>query len=139
MSIITFIADELDGNDTLYEIIFDEEFLGGMSLRCEGNRGYRLPASCLLNLSYGKRWDLSSTHPYGKQQRTKQQTQHKSYSQATTTQPEGSGKTSKCGFWNADYVARRKQEPLDWRSDGGTKYKSGSEGVNTRSEGEEAV
>ena len=49
----------LDGRDnkTLYEIVFDEEFLGGLSLRCSSNRAYRLPPSCLLNLSYGKRWE----------------------------------------------------------------------------------
>ena len=38
-----------------YEIVFDEEFLGGLALRCSPNRAYRLPASCLLNISYGKR------------------------------------------------------------------------------------
>lgn len=39
----------------MYEILFDEEFLGGLALRCSPNRAYRLPAMCLLNLSHGKR------------------------------------------------------------------------------------
>ena len=38
-----------------YEILFDEEFLGALTLRSSPNRAYPLPASCLLNLSYGKR------------------------------------------------------------------------------------
>ena len=39
----------------MYEIVFDEEFLGGLTLRCSPNRAYRLPPACLLNLSHGKR------------------------------------------------------------------------------------
>ena len=42
-------------NELLYEILFDEEFLGGLALRCSQNRAYRLPPSCLLNISHGKR------------------------------------------------------------------------------------
>ena len=42
-------------NKLLYEILFDEEFLGGLALRCSQNRAYRLPPSCLLNISYGLR------------------------------------------------------------------------------------
>ena len=38
-----------------YEVLFDEEFLGGLSLRCSPNRAYCLPPSCVLNLSYGAR------------------------------------------------------------------------------------
>ena len=40
---------------TQYEIVFDEEFLGGMTLRCSPNQAYRLPPSCIVNISYGKR------------------------------------------------------------------------------------
>ena len=42
-------------NELTYEILFDKEFLGGLALRCSGNRAYRLPPSCLLNISHGKR------------------------------------------------------------------------------------
>lgn len=45
----------------MYEVVFDKEFLGGMTLRCSSNRAYRLPPSCLLNLSYGKRWAVYQT------------------------------------------------------------------------------
>ena len=48
-------------NKTMYEVVFDKEFLGGMTLRCSSNRAYRLPPSCLLNLSYGKRWAVYQT------------------------------------------------------------------------------
>ena len=65
---------------TLYEVVFDEEFLGGMSLRCSGNRAYKLPASCLLNLSYGKRSLYQLTTQYSQQQ-------EQSYSSIAATPP----------------------------------------------------
>lgn len=42
-------------DDMLYDIVFDEEFPGGLSLNCCANRGYRLPKSALINKSYGQR------------------------------------------------------------------------------------
>lgn len=65
---------------TLYEVVFDEEFLGGMLLRCSGNRAYKLPASCLLNLSYGKRSLYQLTTQYSQQQ-------EQSYSSIAATPP----------------------------------------------------
>ena len=47
-------------NELLYEILFDEEFLGGLTLRCSQNRAYRIPHSCLVNISYGKRLESES-------------------------------------------------------------------------------
>ena len=44
-----------DGKETVYEVLFDEEFLGGLTLRCSPSRAYCLPPSCLLNLSHGVR------------------------------------------------------------------------------------
>ncbi|XP_030071789.1 5'-3' exoribonuclease 1 isoform X2 [Microcaecilia unicolor] len=41
--------------DVLYEVLFDEEFCGGLTIRCSQFRGYRLPASALINLSHGNR------------------------------------------------------------------------------------
>ena len=55
------ITLHIDGsNELLYEILFDEEFLGGLTLRCSQNRAYRLPPSCLVNISYGKRLEIES-------------------------------------------------------------------------------
>ncbi|XP_015268972.1 PREDICTED: 5'-3' exoribonuclease 1 [Gekko japonicus] len=42
-------------SDVLYEVLFDEEFHGGLTLRCSPARGYRMPASALINLSHGHR------------------------------------------------------------------------------------
>lgn len=39
----------------LYDILFDEAFTGGMALNCSKNRGYRLSAMSLLNISHGQR------------------------------------------------------------------------------------
>ncbi|KYO33908.1 5'-3' exoribonuclease 1 isoform X1 [Alligator mississippiensis] len=41
--------------DVLFEVLFDEEFLGGLTIRCSPARGYRLPSSALINLSHGNR------------------------------------------------------------------------------------
>ncbi|ELK34946.1 5'-3' exoribonuclease 1 [Myotis davidii] len=41
--------------DVLFEVLFDEEFPGGLTIRCSPGRGYRLPTSALVNLSYGSR------------------------------------------------------------------------------------
>lgn len=51
---LTF-PESKNNSPTLYEILFDEVFLGGLKLRCSSNRAYRLPASCLLSISYGTR------------------------------------------------------------------------------------
>ncbi|XP_028587031.2 5'-3' exoribonuclease 1 [Podarcis muralis] len=42
-------------SDVLYEVLFDEEFHGGLTIRSSPGRGYRIPASALINLSYGNR------------------------------------------------------------------------------------
>ncbi|XP_029930281.1 5'-3' exoribonuclease 1 [Myripristis murdjan] len=46
--------------EVLYEVVFDEEFAGGITIRCTPNRGYRLPPYALINLSHGARMDPSS-------------------------------------------------------------------------------
>ncbi|XP_028282686.1 5'-3' exoribonuclease 1 isoform X2 [Parambassis ranga] len=46
--------------DVLYEVLFDEEFAGGLTIRCTSPRGYRLPPCALINLSHGTRVDHTS-------------------------------------------------------------------------------
>ncbi|XP_071370052.1 5'-3' exoribonuclease 1-like, partial [Centroberyx affinis] len=46
--------------EVLYEVVFDEEFAGGLTIRCTTGRGYRLPPSALINLSHGTRVDQGS-------------------------------------------------------------------------------
>ncbi|CAJ0961647.1 unnamed protein product, partial [Ranitomeya imitator] len=41
--------------DVLLEVLFDEEFPGGLHIRCSQSRGYRVPTSALINLSHGIR------------------------------------------------------------------------------------
>ena len=78
----------------MYEVVFDQEFLGGVSLRCSGNRAYKLPSSCLLNISYGKRWGQNNEHK--EQQNRKQEFGQKNYSAAAATIPTPSG--TKTGY-----------------------------------------
>ncbi|XP_043926953.1 5'-3' exoribonuclease 1 [Protopterus annectens] len=44
--------------DVLYEVLFDEEFPGGLTVRCPSCKGYRLPACALINISHGSRVEL---------------------------------------------------------------------------------
>uniref|UniRef100_A0A8C2DTV3 5'-3' exoribonuclease 1 n=1 Tax=Cyprinus carpio TaxID=7962 RepID=A0A8C2DTV3_CYPCA len=46
--------------EVLYEVLFDEEFAGGLTVRCSPGRGYRLPPSALINLSHGNRKEQGS-------------------------------------------------------------------------------
>ncbi|KAM9440209.1 5'-3' exoribonuclease 1 isoform 2-T2 [Clarias gariepinus] len=41
--------------EVLYEVLFDEEFAGGLTIRCSAGKGYRLPPCALINLSHGQR------------------------------------------------------------------------------------
>ncbi|XP_077204888.1 5'-3' exoribonuclease 1 isoform X3 [Paroedura picta] len=47
-------------SDVLYEVLFDEEFHGGLTVRCSPARGYRMPASALINLSHGHRCETGN-------------------------------------------------------------------------------
>lgn len=42
-------------SDVLYEIIFDEPFLSGLTLRCSSKNVFLLEAVALINISYGER------------------------------------------------------------------------------------
>lgn len=46
--------------EVLYEVVFDEEFAGGLDIRCTSPRGYRLPPCALINISHGVRVDHGS-------------------------------------------------------------------------------
>ncbi|XP_060573103.1 5'-3' exoribonuclease 1-like, partial [Ruditapes philippinarum] len=41
--------------NTMYEVIFDDDFQGGISIRNSSKRGYRMPPSGLLNITHGER------------------------------------------------------------------------------------
>ncbi|XP_063162715.1 5'-3' exoribonuclease 1 isoform X1 [Candoia aspera] len=42
-------------SDVLYEVLFDEEFHGGLTIRSSPSRGYRMPACALINITHGYR------------------------------------------------------------------------------------
>ncbi|XP_042194963.1 5'-3' exoribonuclease 1 isoform X3 [Callorhinchus milii] len=50
-------------SDILYEVLFDEEFLGGLAMRCSPGRGYRLPKCALINISHGSRLEFGGQRP----------------------------------------------------------------------------
>lgn len=51
-TIIGISADEKE-SDIIYEIVFDKEFFGGLTLSCSPGKGYRLPGHYLINITHG--------------------------------------------------------------------------------------
>jgi len=49
--------------DVIYDVVFDEEFIGGLTLRCSPGRAYRMPPYALINISYGERKDSKGHVP----------------------------------------------------------------------------
>ncbi|XP_033763186.1 5'-3' exoribonuclease 1-like isoform X1 [Pecten maximus] len=58
---VTGIHIEEKEMDTIYDIVFDEEFQGGITLRCSPGKGYRMPKSGLVNLTHGIRKNEKKT------------------------------------------------------------------------------
>ncbi|KAK3800409.1 hypothetical protein RRG08_052792 [Elysia crispata] len=46
--------DGVLGPHSLYDIVFDKQFAGGITLRCSPGKGYRVPGSAMLNLTFGE-------------------------------------------------------------------------------------
>merc|ERR1719419_2072676 len=38
--------------DNVYDVLFDDVFTGGLNLRCSPGRGYRMPGSAMINLTF---------------------------------------------------------------------------------------
>ena len=53
----------LDDICPLYQVVVNKGFLGGLALRCSGNKVYHLPRHCLIYLSHGQRVNKSRYHP----------------------------------------------------------------------------
>ena len=52
----TIIGKHIDAEkeiNTLFDIVFDEEFIGGTKLRCSQGKGYKLSPANLINITYG--------------------------------------------------------------------------------------
>ncbi|XP_026520355.1 5'-3' exoribonuclease 1 isoform X1 [Notechis scutatus] len=47
-------------SDVLYEVLFDEDFHGGLTIRSSPSRGYRMPACALINISHGYRTETGN-------------------------------------------------------------------------------
>lgn len=45
-------------SETLYNVVFDSKFVGGLELNCSKLRGYQMRPSDLINISYGERLNL---------------------------------------------------------------------------------
>ncbi|XP_053211883.1 5'-3' exoribonuclease 1-like [Panonychus citri] len=56
--IIGKTKDKLDDDTYLCDIVFDEPFIGGLSLNCSAGRGYRLHPFNLINISTRRRMEI---------------------------------------------------------------------------------
>lgn len=41
--------------EIMYDVVFDQEFAGGLQMNCSPGRGYRVPKPALINISHGMR------------------------------------------------------------------------------------
>lgn len=46
---------------SIFSVLFDSEFSGGLAIRSNSNRSYRLPGSALINLTHGRERSQQST------------------------------------------------------------------------------
>ena len=53
---VTGIQKSSSSEDNIYEVLFDKEFQGGMSIRSSNGRSYRVPGSALINFTFHKRF-----------------------------------------------------------------------------------
>lgn len=47
--------------DIMYDIVFDKQFVGGVTLRCSEHRGYRMTCQSFINLTYGMKHDRTKS------------------------------------------------------------------------------
>ncbi|XP_066513701.1 5'-3' exoribonuclease 1-like isoform X3 [Hoplias malabaricus] len=86
--------------EVMYEVLFDEEFAGGLTIRCSPGRGYRLPPCALINLSHGSRQEQSShkltaiVKPQPTQRSTKNQLEALNHSPRSPFVPAQNGRQS---------------------------------------------
>ncbi len=119
VSLLWCLDGAAGGKNTMFEIVFDNEFLGGTPLRCHGNRGYKVPAFSLLNLSYGKRWEEQNAPEQKTRMSQEQKQEQKLYTHDTSTVPslikkqssrdhhEGTGKRTE---HDKSYSSKRKEK-----------------------------
>ncbi|KAK3105106.1 hypothetical protein FSP39_017370 [Pinctada imbricata] len=63
-------------SDVIYEVVFDEAFQGGLTIRCSEGRGYRVPPAALINITYGERKNGARADPVASQQNSYERTQN---------------------------------------------------------------
>nr|CAB3267808.1 5'-3' exoribonuclease 1 [Phallusia mammillata] len=64
-TIVGIHSQSKNEKDLMFDVLFDEEFLGGLTLggRCPQRRGYKLPSCAIINISYGERFLNKDSKP----------------------------------------------------------------------------
>ena len=47
--------DNKSSSEQSYDVLFDQSFPGGLSIRSSAGRSYRVPGSALINITHGER------------------------------------------------------------------------------------
>ncbi|XP_074029903.1 5'-3' exoribonuclease pacman isoform X2 [Leptinotarsa decemlineata] len=55
------VANTGSERDIMYDVVFDKPFKDGMKLNCSEDRGYRVPKTSFINISYGQRLLVEKT------------------------------------------------------------------------------
>ncbi|XP_074653880.1 5'-3' exoribonuclease 1-like isoform X2 [Tubulanus polymorphus] len=146
--------------DTIYDVVFDEPFQGGIALRCKAGCGYKLPPTALINLSHGDRkeearkrgvpidvivseWSTQITNkPHSScRSNNDQQSPHSSWRSNSDQQSQNNGRNYSYNYnqqqrqqqSGANSMRSAKNSP---RSDNGKKYNA-PDGFQARSGGDE--
>lgn len=48
--------------EIIYEVLFDEEFIDGLTIRSSPNRAYQMPSYAMINITFGERKDMHRGH-----------------------------------------------------------------------------
>ncbi|KAL3861178.1 hypothetical protein ACJMK2_007243 [Sinanodonta woodiana] len=100
---ITGILPAERESDTLYEVFFDEEFQGGITLRSCTGRGYRTPSASIVNLSHGERKNGVTTSVANTLQKPYQNTQQSRNTSSATTRYSDIARVQNHGYQNDNF------------------------------------
>lgn len=99
--------------DAIYDIIFDEEFSGGIVIRGSSERGYRLQSAAMINITHGCRKNGAAKDPR---------------SQPTQEQERGGQFQNSKNYSGGQYQQRQQSYPSGNQSRGFNSYANASRG-----------
>ncbi|KAK3589531.1 hypothetical protein CHS0354_041655 [Potamilus streckersoni] len=119
-------------SDTLYEVLFDEEFQGGITIRSCTGRGYRTPSASIVNLSHGERKNGIKTSVASTLQKPYQNSQQSMNTSSATTRYSDVVRVQNQGYQNNNFGGHYDSQKRHGQNHGNYDYQGayqGKEGV----------